>query len=266
MYSIYNAETLENLIHTVHHMHNSTMEIERLFVGQINKAYTWYINEPNTQGSAIESLLYLRTIKDKYIQMYKEFISQLCIHVKTIRILAKGYLPISLITPLKKRKFRCSKNYIQKTNPDYYLVIKRLHLYYHMKLVTFGIDTDRNLIIQFPIFIQPYTQQPLILYKIERLPVPIIDQNTQAHLYTHLQMHRPYIAFNSETYITIRQQELRTCERIGYESYCEELFIVKHKSKYSHKSAMHFDIDSAIIKKTENFTSTTTKKTSPPLY
>ena len=46
-----------------------------------------------------------------------------------------------------------------------------------MKLVTFGIDKDRNLIKQFPVFIQTYTQQPLILYQIETLPVPIIDQN-----------------------------------------------------------------------------------------
>ena len=49
-----------------------------------------------------------------------------------------------------------------------------------MKLVTFGIDNDRNVIIQFPVFIQPYTQQPLILYQIETVPVPIADQNEQA--------------------------------------------------------------------------------------
>ena len=74
-----------------------------------------------------------------------------------------------------------------------------------MKLVTFGMYRDRNLIIQFPVFIQPYTQQLLILYQIETVPVPIIDQNIQAHSYTHLQVDRPYIALNSETYITIRQ-------------------------------------------------------------
>ena len=50
---------------------------------------------------------------------------------------------------------------MRKTNPDFDLVIDTLHLYYDMKLVTFGIDTERNLIIQFPVFIQPYTQQPL---------------------------------------------------------------------------------------------------------
>ena len=66
---------------------------------------------------------------------------------------------------------------VRKTNPDYDQVIKRLHPYYDMKLVTFGIDKDRNLIIQFPVFMQPYMQQPLILYQIETVPVPIIDQN-----------------------------------------------------------------------------------------
>ena len=86
-----------------------------------------------------------------------------------------------------------------------------------MKLVTVGIDKERNLIIQFPVFIQPYMQQPLILYQIETVPVPIIDQNKQAHSYTHLQIDKPCIDLNSETYITIRQQELRTCKRIGCE-------------------------------------------------
>ena len=64
-------------------------------------------------------------------------------------------------------------------NPDYDIIIKRLHLYHDMKLVTFGVDRDRNLIIQFPVFIQPYTQQPLILYQIETVPVPIVDKNKQ---------------------------------------------------------------------------------------
>ena len=73
--------------------------------------------------------------------------------------------------------------------------------------------------MQFPVFIQPYMQQLLILYQIETVPVPIIDLNTQAHSYNYLQVDRLYIALNSEMYITIRQQELRTCKRIGYEFY-----------------------------------------------
>ena len=89
------------------------------------------------------------------------------------------------------------KTNIRKTNLDYDLVIDRLHLYYDMQLVMFGISKDKNLIIQFPVFIHPYTQQPLILYQIETVPVLIIDQNTQAQSYTHLQIDKPYIALNS---------------------------------------------------------------------
>ena len=122
-----------------------------------------------------------------------------------------------------------------------------------MKLMTFGIDNVKNLIIQFQVFIQPYTHQPLILNQIETLPAPIIDQNTHAHSYTHLQVGRPYIVLNSEPYITIRQQELRTCKRIGYEFYCEELFVVKHKSKYSCNSAIYFDLDLKIMKENCKF-------------
>ena len=102
-------------------------------------------------------------------------------------------------------------------------------------------------------FIQPYTQQPLILYQIETVLVPIIDQNTQAQSYTHLQVDKPYIALNSETYISIIQQELRTCKRIGYEFYCKELFIVKHKSRYSCESVIYFNLDAETIKENCRF-------------
>ena len=43
-------------------------------------------------------------IKDKYVQMYNEFIKQLHMYAGAIKILAKGYLPISLITPLKLKE------------------------------------------------------------------------------------------------------------------------------------------------------------------
>ena len=51
----------------------------------------------------------------------------------------------------------------------------------------------------------------------------------------------------------MRQQELRSCKRIGYEFYCEELFIVKHKSSYSCESAIYFNLTKNIIKNNCNF-------------
>ena len=80
------------------------------------------------------------------------------------------------------------KKALQVTNQDYDMVTKQLDLYYDMKLVTFDIDEDRNLIVQFPVFVQPYMQQLLTLYQIETVPVLIVDQNKQAESYTHLQI------------------------------------------------------------------------------
>ena len=102
-----------------------------------------------------------------------------------------------------------------------------------MKLVTFSIDRKRDLIIQFPLFVWPYTQQLLILYQLETVPVPVIHENTKANTYTELQITKPYIALNTETYMNIKQQELVTCKKIGYEFYCEEPFVVRDKSRYS---------------------------------
>ena len=109
-------------------------------------------------------------------------------------------------------------------------MIDRLHLYYDMQLVTFGIDKDKNLTVQLLIFMQPYTQQPLVLYQLETVSVPILDQNDNMQSYKHLQIKKTYITLNSETYISLRQQQLRTCKRIGYEFYCEEVLVEKHKN------------------------------------
>ena len=196
------------------------------------------------QHYVINSMLHLCMIKDKYIEIYNKFISQLQIYAKAVRILAKGYLPIMFVTPLKLQEILDSvKETLIKTNPGYDIVIKRLHLYYNMKLVTFGIDKKRNLIIQFLIFVQPYTQQPLILYQIETVPVPIVDKITKVNSYTEILVKKPYIALNLETYINICQKEL------DYEFYCEELFVVRHRSIHSCESAIYFDLDTDIIKK-----------------
>ena len=131
---------------------------------------------------------------------------------------------------------------IAKSNKDYDLVLTRLYLYYDMKLVTFGIDNQRNLIEQFPVFVQPYTQKRLIMYQIETVLVPILDENDQAYSYMELKIEKPYIALNEETYITLCTQELKMCKKIEYEYYWEELFVVESKTRYSCASAIYFNL------------------------
>ena len=88
-------------------------------------------------------------------------------------------MPNTLIKPAKLQEILSEvKKTLQITNPDYDLLLDRLHLYYDMQLITFSTDKDMNLVIQFLVFIQPYTQKPLILYQLETVPVPILDRNT----------------------------------------------------------------------------------------
>ena len=72
-----------------------------------------------------------------------------------------------------------------------------------MKLVTFGIDNKRNLMVQFPVFIQPYMQKRLIMFQIKTVLVPILDKNEQAQSYTELKVEKPYTALHEETYNTL---------------------------------------------------------------
>ena len=80
MYGIDNAETLEQLINTVHCIHNTTLSNEKLFVGQLGTAIlqSLYANAQGIEHYSIHTLLFLRTVKDKYVLLYKELIMHIC--------------------------------------------------------------------------------------------------------------------------------------------------------------------------------------------
>ena len=71
MCRVYNAETLEKFINTIHQMLNVTTPNKRLFVGTCSTAFTWYVNKNGVHHYAINSLLYLRTLREKYVKCIK---------------------------------------------------------------------------------------------------------------------------------------------------------------------------------------------------
>ena len=77
MYRIYNAETLEKLVKMVQVIHSRQSLIESLFTDQSAAAYEAYSPMHGVCGIqhyAINSMLYLHMIRDKYIEIYNEFI------------------------------------------------------------------------------------------------------------------------------------------------------------------------------------------------
>ena len=99
MYGIYNSDTLEDLIKTVYILHNTTTWNEKLFSGQIKDWYLWYLTTRGLNKYVINSILFLTTVREKYVEMYERFLNQLKQYAQAIRVLSKGYLPISLLSP-----------------------------------------------------------------------------------------------------------------------------------------------------------------------
>ena len=199
-----------DLIKTVHQMQVVTTWKEKIFVSEMNK----YLKNKlahihNEFDYSLDTMLFLTTIKEKYVRLYEKFIAELRSNLKDIRILSKGYLPITLITPSKLEAIlKQVQIAIAKANQHYELVLNRPYLYYDMKLIMFGIDNQKNLIIQFPVFVMPYTETKLTLYQIATVPVLALDASNKIQSYTQLKIEKPYIALNDDTYISIHSQEL----------------------------------------------------------
>ena len=103
MYGIYNVETLEKLINTVHEIHDVTSHMKKYLQGNITHLCSGclYTNALSIQQYAINSLLFLRIIQDKYKSQYRELITQLRIYVSAIRCLQKDIYLNTLLTPKK---------------------------------------------------------------------------------------------------------------------------------------------------------------------
>ena len=81
--------------------------------------------------------------REKYVKMYERFYQSVANACKSDEFFQRVIYPFSLLPPSKLHDILGEvKKAIQITNPDYDIVIKRLHLYYEMKLVTFRIDAD----------------------------------------------------------------------------------------------------------------------------
>ena len=122
-----------------------------------------------------------------------------------------------------------------------------------MRLVTFGLDDQGRLVVCFPIFIKEYKKEPMTLYQIETVKVPITDANKKADSYTETAITKPYLASNREYYIQLVLPELVMCKKIRGTFYCEELLLVKHKTKLSCESAIFYNLTRDVMLENCNF-------------
>ena len=93
MYSVYNSDTLKDLIDTVHRMKNFTTWNEKTFTGKLHDWMEIYSQDEDMCNYAINSVLFLTTVREKYVKMYERFIDELKLYSRAIRFYQKGIYP-----------------------------------------------------------------------------------------------------------------------------------------------------------------------------
>ena len=77
MYSVYNSDTLMDRIDTVHRMQKFTTWNEKTFTGMLHDWMQIYSQDEGVCNYAINSVLFLTTLREKYVKMYERFIEEL---------------------------------------------------------------------------------------------------------------------------------------------------------------------------------------------
>ena len=244
MYGEYDINSTDNILNMFKGLNDRTNTLELWLSGHSSIMARNYLATANGPAMFSHQLqLYLNSLKEKYVRLHENLVTELRLLLRSIAILSKGYLPPQLFPPSTLSSLsQQAITMIKKQHPDYVLALPHITDYYDMRLVTFAMDEDGRLVIAFPIFVKDYKKEAMTLYQIETVKVPILDKNDKAQSYSEMSISKPYIASNRAYYIQLVLPELVMCKNIRHTYYCEELFLVKHKTKHSCESAIFYNL------------------------
>ena len=246
MYGRYNLKSLRGIINTINALHKKQNHFEWAVK---QKDFNFRKSDMNAVNYNFEVMMYLKNVKEEHVVTYREAVKATRDLLDGIAIVTQGRLPRALISDNQLREILGKVDAMVKRNyPDYVLAAKHISHYRDMKMVTFSVDQQaHSLILTFPAFIKNYKQPPLSLYEVETVPVPIIDKNVKADSYSQVRIEKSYIAAGTDYCIQLRISELLMCKSIRHIYYCEELFVIKHKSRHSCVSAIFYSLGPATV-------------------
>ena len=104
MYGVYNSDTLTDLIDTVHRMQKFTTWNEKTFAGKLHDWMEIYAQDEGMCNYAINSVLFLTTVREKYVKMYERFIEELKLYSQAIRVIIQKVSTHFSIASIKTRE------------------------------------------------------------------------------------------------------------------------------------------------------------------
>ena len=233
---------LQDKVRTVNGIRNRTLSLEKLLTGQDLRTLQHAHMVPDLPGiegrlSFMHKMnLYVHSVLERQIRLYELMLCHLKDLLDCIGILSTGKLPPMLFPPTVLENITSNAiDMVCHTHPEYELAVGHVSEYYDMTLCTFGIGIEGDMVVAFPIFVKDHSDKPKTLYELETVKVPIPDQNPE------VQYRKPYIAVNDDFYIQLHIQELRMCKTIRHVYYCEELFLIKHRTHPTCESAIFYN-------------------------
>ena len=252
MYGRYNLNSLRGVLNTINALHDRQTYHERA-VRQ--RDFNFKRSDMDAVNYNSDTMIYLDNAREEHVVTYREAVKAARDFLDRIAIVTQGRLPRALISDNQLREILGKVDTMVKRDyPDYVLAATHISHYRDMNMVTFAVDQQtHSLIVTFPAFIKDYKQPPLSLYKVETVLVPILDKNVKANSYSQVRIEKSYIAAGTDYYIQLRISELLMCKSIRHIYYCEELFVIKHKSRHSCVSAIFYNLGPATITKNCKF-------------
>ena len=117
-------------------------------------------------------------------------------------------------------------------------------------MITFSISHDQ-LLVNIPVLLHLNNQKDLTLYSIDTVPMPFDTETLDGKNdeYTFINNSYPYMAINQENYIPLDERQLRLCNKMGATHYCENSYVLQHRSDHTCKSAIYYRTDPKMIMK-----------------
>ena len=179
---------------------------------------------------------------ERNLSKYQQLLADLDHLMDGLDSLSSGLLSHTIIPPGKLPELLEHVNMeLIEHFKEYELAMTEIHQYYDLPLVSYSY-MDGMLILQIPIYIKHYLQQTLELFSLQTVPGPYHPNSKSAddnQAYTWFKPDRYMLAMSSPTYLALDTKQLPNCRRFSTIYYCENLFLVTHRSEHTCESAIY---------------------------
>jgi hypothetical protein len=192
--------------------------------------------------------------------MYEHIVTQLNFLMDALDNLSNGLVSHKLITPeMFTTVLDQIRSDIQDYYPEYELVMNSVQEYYDLPLTKFQYHKNQ-IVIQVPLYIRHYQQNPLDVYNLQTVHVPYnmnqklkVDNPSPAP-YTKLTPKSNLLAMSYSTYISLNYDQLHNCYHFGDLYLCQQTLLTQHSSKHTCESAIFYKLPHEVIQSLCNFT------------